>query len=154
MAFWQLIGVAIMQNMQKLWPFIMHHWILSAAFVLAVIVMIVIEARSKGVGGARLSAHQLTQLVNREQAVIIDIRDANAFSYGHIINAINIPLADIDQNIKRLEKDKQRPIVIVCAMGQKSTIAMNKLRKLGFEKVYVLIGGMASWRNASMPVVK
>lgn len=144
-----------MQNLQKLWPFIMHHWILSAAFVLAVIVLIVLEARSKGVGGnTRLSVHQLTQLVNREQAVIVDIREAIVFNDGHIVNAVNIPLADVDQNIKRLEKDKQRPIVVVCAMGQKSLAVMNKLRKLGFEKVYVLTGGMAAWRNASMPVVK
>lgn len=143
-----------MPNIEKLWPFIVHHWILCAAFVIAFIVLVVVEARSKGAGGARLSAQQLTQLINREQALIVDIRDASTFNDGHIVNAINIPVSDLDHNVKRLEKDKQRPIVIVCATGQKSPVVMNKLRKLGFEKVHLLTGGMAAWRNASMPIVK
>lgn len=141
--------------MEKLLQFVAHHWLLSAAFVVALMVLIVVEARSKGVGGAsRLSVIQLTQLINHEQALIVDIRDAVVFNDGHIVNAINIPFVDFDQNAKRLEKDKQRPIVIVCATGQKSAVVMNKLKKQGFEKVYLLVGGMTAWSNASMPVKK
>lgn len=140
--------------MSKLLPFIQHHWILVSAFVIALILLFILEARSKGLGGSRLSAAQLTQMVNREQAVVIDIRDAAAFHDGHIIHAINIPLVDLDQNLVRLEKDKQKAIVVVCAMGQKSPVVMNKLRKLGFEKVYILAGGMMSWKNAHLPLVK
>ena len=140
--------------MEKLIPFIVHHWVLVVAFVIALVILIIVEARSKGMGSSGLSAQRLTQLINREQALVVDIRDAHAFNDGHIIHAINIPFAEIDQNLKRLEKDKTRPIVIVCAMGQKAAMAMNKLKKQGFEKVYILTGGMTAWKNAHMPVAR
>lgn len=141
-------------NTQKLTLFITHHWLLCASFVVAFIALMVLEARSKGTSATRLTAQQLTQLINRESALVIDIRDATAFNDSHIVNAVNIPLADISQNIKRLEKDKHRPIVLVCALGQKSPGVMNQLRLKGFTKVYMLAGGMHSWRNTNMPTVK
>lgn len=142
--------------MGKVSQFVANHWILVMAFVVALLTLFVIEARSKGLlsGKNRLTPFQATRLINSEKAVAIDIRDANAYSKGHITNAIHIPHAELDKNIKRLEQYKRQPLIIVCAMGQKSGYFMNKLRKQGYEKVYILTGGMSAWNSANMPVVK
>lgn len=141
--------------MEKLLQFIANHWLLVAAFIIALIALIVLEARSKGLSGKQsLTPHQATRLINSEKAVVIDIRDADTYQKGHITNAINIPATELDKNLKRLEKYKQQPLIIVCGTGQKSGYFMNKLRKQGYENVYIMTGGMNAWKNASMPVVK
>ncbi len=146
--------LTVSQVMEKLPAFIAHHWFLVACFVVAFILLIITEARSKGLGGGRVTPQQATILINRENAVVVDIRDANAFNAGHVVNAQNIPAAQLDQQMNRLEAFKQRSIILVCATGQKSLSVMATLKKRGFEKVFVLTGGMGAWKNASMPVVK
>ncbi len=140
--------------MEKVLPFIANHWILVTAFVVALIWLIVLESRSKGLGGARLSPQEATRLINHEQAVVVDIRDSAAFNEGHIVNSLNIPAAEIDQHMNRLEAFKQRPVIVVCMSGQKSFSVVNTLKKQGFEKVSTLAGGISAWKNANMPVVK
>ena len=139
--------------MEKLFPFILHHWLLVAGFMMALLALIIVEWRSKGTRHG-LSALQLTQLVNHEGALIVDIRDANVFAEGHIVKAMNIPFVNLEQHLKRLEKNKEHPIIIVGTLGQQSAVAMRKLHQQGFGKVHQLTGGMTAWKNANMPVVK
>ena len=81
--------------MQEFVSFITHHWLLSALFIVLLILLFVEEARSKGLLG-QLSAQDLVGLINRESAVVIDIRNREAFQEGHIIGAINLPQTDLE----------------------------------------------------------
>lgn len=141
--------------MKKLPQFFINHWLLVTAFIIALIALFILEARSKGLGGGnRLTPFQAVQFINNEKAVVIDIRDPKIFEKGHITHAVNIPATELDKNLKELEQYKQQPLIIVCGMGQKSAYFVNKLRKKGYQKVYMLAGGIGAWSNANMPVVK
>jgi rhodanese-related sulfurtransferase len=140
--------------MQRLPEFIMRHWIWVAAFVVVLVLIIVEEMRSKGGAGGQLSPQQVTQLINHEEAVVIDIREAAAFREGHITNALNVPAVDLDRHISKLERYKQRPVIVVCGNAQKSQATAAKLRKLGFAKVSVLARGLGNWTDAGLPLVK
>lgn len=140
--------------MEKLIPFITKHWLLAGAFVLAFIWLIIEEAKQKGSSGNRVSPNQAILLINREHARVVDLRDSNLFSEGHIVGAENIPAADWDKKLQSLEKDKTEQFVLVCNSGQKAQIYAGKLRKLGFKKVVVLTGGMMAWKNANLPLIK
>src|SRR5258708_6038186 len=98
--------------MQDLILFLMKHWLLSGLFVIFLILILVEEVRSKGLLN-QLIPHAATQLINREQAVVIDIRDVDAFRSGHIVGAIHIPSADIERQMNKLNAYKDRPLIIV-----------------------------------------
>ena len=138
--------------MEKILPFITRHWFLVALFIVALIWLIIEESKNKG-GGRRLSPQSMTRLINSENAVVLDIRDANAFTEGHITGAINVPASELDRT-NCLEKYKQRSLVLVCSTGQRASTAMNKLHKQGYTKVYILAGGLAAWKNAGLPLVR
>lgn len=143
--------------MKKLLQFFINHWLLVTAFIIALIALFILEARSKGkgLGGSnRLTPFQAVLFINNEKAVVIDIRDPKTFEKGHITHAVNIPATEFDKSLKGLEQYKQQPLIIVCGMGQKSAYFVNKLRKQGYQKVYMLAGGIGAWSNANMPVVK
>ena len=94
------------------------------------------------------------QLINREEAVVIDLRDATAFRDGHIVNAKNIPLVDFDHQQTKMETYRQRYVILVDVMGAKTAAIAARLKKNGFEKVVSLKGGIDAWKTAGMPLVK
>lgn len=104
--------------------------------------------------GAKVSALQATQLINREKAVILDVRSSDDFADGHIREAKNIPQKELSERLGELDKFKDRPIVIVCAKGLQSNKATSQLKKAGFSRAFPLIGGIAEWRSQDLPVVK
>ena len=91
-------------------------------------------------------------LINHDNAQVFDIRDAEAFSAGHIINAISTPIDGFAQ--ARMDKYKNKPLIIVCANSTKSQTLAATLRNQGFSQPYVLAGGMNAWLSANLPVVK
>jgi len=105
-------------------------------------------------GGRSVSAQELVNLVNREDAVVLDVRDQKEFEQGHIPNAVNIPYASLDGRMAELDQYKEQPIVLTCKMGQHAGTAGTALRKQGFLNVSRLSGGIAEWRNQNLPVVK
>ena len=105
-------------------------------------------------GGAVIGAQELVQLVNNENALVVDVRDKAEFDLGHIVDSINMPYASIDSRSDELNKHKDRPLVIACKMGQHSGAAGTALKKKGFENVSRLRGGIAEWRGQNLPVVK
>lgn len=139
--------------MQDIIPFVIHHWLLSGVFVVLLILLMIEEARSKGLLG-QLTSQELVQLINRDSPVILDIRNREAFQEGHIVGAINFPQVDLDKDFSKLNKYKGRPLVVVCPMGQKAAEVAVQLRKQNYEPVHVLSGGMNAWKNAQMPLVK
>lgn len=105
-------------------------------------------------GGKEVSVPEAIQLINRSDAVVLDVRDAAEFTAGHIPNSRHIPVGEIGKRLKELEKFKQRPIIVNCRSGTRSASACAVLRKNGFEQVVSLRGGMLGWQQASMPVEK
>ena len=131
--------------------FIGNHAILVGTFAVLLALFIRNEASR---GGQTATAQELVNLVNRENALILDVRDAREFAEGHIVDALNIPHAAVASRLAELEKYKGRPVAIVCKMGQHAGSAGTILRKSGFEPVLRLTGGMTEWRNQNLPVVK
>lgn len=137
--------------MEELFTFISNHPILVGTFVVLLVLFIRNEMNR---GGAVVGVQELVQLVNNENALVVDVRDKAEFDQGHIVDAINIPFANIESRADELNKHKDRPIVIACKMGQHSGAAGTALRKKGFENVSRLRGGIAEWRVQNLPVVK
>lgn len=103
------------------------------------------------VGGKNVSVPEATLLMNREDAVIVDVRESGEWSTGHIPNARHIALGQFDKRIGELDKFKARPVILCCASGNRSSSACGALKKAGFERVYNLDGGMRAWRDAGLP---
>ncbi len=137
--------------MEQLFTFIGNHPLLVGAFVLFLILFIRNEMSR---GGATISSQKLVQLVNSENAIVIDVREANEYSEGHIVDAINIPFANFESRSDELNKHKDKPLIVACKMGQHSGSVGTILRKKGFTNVLRLTGGMAEWRGQNLPVVK
>ncbi len=136
---------------QQIFEFIGNHPFLIGVFLVLIVAFVINEGKQ---GGAAISTSNLVNLVNREGAVILDIRDNKDFGQGHIVEAINIPLGSFDQRVSELETKKDKPIVVVCKVGQNSGTIGRKLKAMGFENVRRLAGGMAEWSASNLPVVK
>ena len=137
--------------MQHLFEFIGNHPILVGTFALLLVLFIRNETRR---GGQNVSPQQLVNLVNRDGAIVVDVRDPKEFAAGHIVSAVNIPQAALAGRLNELAKYKDKPVAIVCKMGQHSGAAGTLLRRAGFQQVMRLSGGMMEWRNQNLPVVK
>jgi len=106
----------------------------------------------KGTGGSQVTPQQATLMMNREDAIVIDVRDAKEWATGHIPNARHIILDQLEKHLPELEKLKERPLILNCQMGGRSGTACGTLKKHGFEKVFSLAGGIDAWREAGLPV--
>ncbi|MDH3641944.1 MAG: rhodanese-like domain-containing protein [Gammaproteobacteria bacterium] len=137
--------------MDQVFEFVGNHPLLFGAFVVLLVLFIRNETQR---GGRSVSAQELVNLVNREDAVVLDVRDQKEFEQGHIPNAVNIPYASLDGRMAELDQYKEQPIVLTCKMGQHAGTAGTALRKQGFLNVSRLSGGIAEWRNQNLPVVK
>ena len=137
--------------MEQLFEFIGNHYLLTGIFVILLVLFVKNEVQR---GGRSVTAQQLVDLINREGALVLDVRDKNEFGEGHIIDALNIPHSAVASRIGELERHKVKPVVIACKMGQHSGAVGTILRKAGFENVSRLRGGIAEWRNQNLPVVK
>ena len=134
--------------------FIANNWHLFAALVVISLLIGFDTVRRGGGGGGQVSAVQLPQFINHENAVVVDVCEAEEFSRGHIPNAINIPLKELTNQLGQLEKfkTKERPIVLSCQSGQRAGRAATLLRKNEFKRVYVLGGGLAAWEKENLPL--
>lgn len=101
-----------------------------------------------------INSDQLTRLVNQQNAQVIDIRSNEHFAAGHIVNAINIPMAELDQAEKKLLKSKNRPLVVYCQVGRTSMKACQQLEKKGYQQIFNLKGGLNAWVNDKLPLSK
>jgi rhodanese-related sulfurtransferase len=137
--------------MAQLIEFVANHWILFLALVIILGLLI-----HNLIVGERGSVDPLaaTELINRQDAVVIDVRPAADFAKGHIINAVNIPMNGFKNQMAVLSKYKGRPIVISCRSGSQSSAACHILRKAGFEEVFNLKGGVMAWENANLPLTR
>ena len=138
--------------MDRLLEFTSNNTLLVFALMISFFVVIFTELRRKASGMVNVEPGDVVKLMNND-AVVIDLRSAEAFSRGHIVSARNIPGDELDGNLNQLQKFKSQPIIAVCEAGVTSTKTVEKLRASGFESVYGLKGGMAGWGQAGLPVV-
>lgn len=137
--------------MELFLEFVVQQWILVAALVAVAGLLVFHESRKSG---PSLSPQEAINLVNNKDGLFLDMREAKDFKKGHIVDALNIPFARLTARIGELEKHRERPIVLVCKMGQHSGAAARQLQQQGFEQVYKMRGGMMEWQSQQLPVVK
>ena len=105
-------------------------------------------------GAQAVGPQQAVMMINRNDGVVLDIRDKKEFDAGHIVDSIHIPHNKLAAQVAELDKLKARPIIVVCKMGQHSGDACKILRSAGFEQVVRLRGGMAEWRAQNLPLIQ
>ena len=129
------------------------HPILATIVVAFLIAVLTYEIRLKGKALAHVSTNMAVQLINKG-ATIIDVRPAEAYAGGHIVNAKNIPLEHIEREPDSIRKKKDKVLLTVCDNGQTSRRAVESLRKAGYESAFSLQGGLTAWRTDNLPLVK
>jgi len=131
--------------------FIGNHWILSGIWLVLILAVVfqLKSSASKSVG-----PQQAVMLINRSNAVVVDVREKKEFESGHIVDAINIPLSKLDQRMAELQKHKDKPVVVVCKTGQQSSDACKTLTTDGFAQVVKLGGGITEWKAQSLPLIQ
>lgn len=140
--------------MPQFLEFLTNHWGLSLAFAALSAMLVWNEFARRFRGFKEISPTEVTQLVNHEDAVLLDIRDSGEVRDGRIPNALHIPLGELQDRTKELEKFKSRPVVVYCRSGQRSARACSILQRQGFEALYNLGGGIMNWQNANLPISK
>ena len=129
-----------------------HPYLVAAAAILAVLA-VVIEMRHRSRGASAIGTADAVRLANTG-ALVVDVRDSKDYEAGHIIEARHIPAAEIGSRAESLKKFKEKPVIVYCDAGFTSAGAARQLRASGFNKVVTLSGGLNSWRQENLPLVK
>ncbi len=127
-----LIGLALGSGAMLLWPML----------------------RGNVSGATELSPREAVMLINREHAVVLDVRETGEFAGGHIAEARNIPLSQLAERVKELQRFRDKPLLVNCQGGVRSAKACGVLKQSGFSKIYNLQGGVSAWKEANLPLVK
>ncbi len=140
--------------MQQFFEFFIKHWDLF--LLLAVIVgMLIWQSFAARLRGYQESDPQLAvQLINHQEAMVLDVREDGEYREGHIIDSLHIPLGQLNGKLESLAPYKSKPVIVGCRSGARSAHACGMLRKQGFEQVYNLRGGVMAWQNAGLPLEK
>jgi rhodanese-related sulfurtransferase len=127
-----LIAVAFVSGAMLLWPYV-----------------------RRATGGPSVSPSQATQLMNREEALVLDVREPGEYGAGHILGAKNVPLSRIDSGGAEIAgKKKDRPVILYCESGNRSAKAAAALKAQGYTRVVNLAGGIGAWQQVGLPVEK
>jgi rhodanese-related sulfurtransferase len=135
--------------------FVLNHYILVAVFLVSLYVVVVntVKMRLSKVG--MLSPMEVAEKINRENALILDVRSNEEFALGHLPGSLNVIESDIlNNNLGNVSKDRERPAVIVDKDGTRTYELGNELIKNGFKSVFALHGGMFTWQQEGLPTVK
>lgn len=138
--------------MGQLGQFIINHWELWLALVVVLLLVFINELLTQKKRAKELSPQAAVNLINHENAVVVDLRETEVFRNGHIVDAIRATPDDFNQ--QRMDKYKTKPLVLVCARGLQSAQLAAKLREEGFSQPMVLAGGIAAWQAADLPLIK
>lgn len=139
--------------MQEITTFISHHLALSLAAIIVFLLVIVVEMLRTKRNTFNIGIPKAVQMINHENAVVIDIRPEDAYRKGHIIDARNMPANTLRESPKKLEKFKNKPIILVCVAGIETQKLASSLIKSGYQ-AFSLAGGIKAWHEAQMPIVK
>ena len=141
--------------MDQMVEFVTNHYILSGLFAALLAALIYTAVASQLSSLKELSTHEATLLMNKEDAYILDVRPVAEFKKGHILGSKQIKAELVTKaDFTPLEKSKDKPIIVVCAMGMTSKRTASQMLKAGFENVVTLKGGINAWQGANLPITK
>ena len=128
------------------------NWILFLAFFLsgAMILWPVIQRRMSPV--KEIGTVNVTQLINHQNALLLDVREPGEFTGGKLPNAVHIPLSQLKDRVGELAKMTSRPVVVYCGLGRRARAAGSLLASAGFGSIYMLSGGLKAWKDAGLPL--
>lgn len=139
-------------TMERLLEFLGNHLLLTAAVAVVLVLLIGNELLRLIKGEKRLSPADAVRIINDQDAIVLDVRSLSDYKKGHILNARHVPMTKIDEVGQELSKRKSSPVLCYCALGSTAPQACEKLKKMGFEHVHSLRGGLNAWQSASLPV--
>lgn len=134
--------------------FLQENWMLVLVFVSSGLMLAWSYLQGAKGPGKNVGCAEATMLVNRQDAVLLDVREAKEFEGGRLPNAVHIPLSQLAERSGELAKHVAKPIVVYCATGRRSRMAVRPLAKAGFKTVYSLAGGIEAWRKDGLPLEK
>lgn len=137
--------------MEQLFEFVTNHYILVSAFVVLLVAVIFVETQR---GGKKVSPQEAVNRINRDEAVILDVREKKEYSEGHIGDAVHMPLSALKDRMDELKKEGDKQIIVTDKMGQHSATAVKQLVAAGYQDVVRMNGGIAEWKGANLPLKK
>ncbi|WP_051318616.1 rhodanese-like domain-containing protein [Candidatus Schmidhempelia bombi] len=143
-----------MEFINEIRHFVGNHPILSISWAVLLIMVINLTLRTKLSKVKIVTNGQAIQLINNENAIVVDVRSNDDFKRGHITDSYNILPIDIQNgSIKAIEKFKDNPIIVVTDIGA-ALRSGDKLIKAGFSHVYTLTDGITGWNSENLPLVR
>ncbi len=140
--------------MERIFEFIGNHTILTGIFGVVLLAWIIYEVSRMTRQWKEVDSLGAVRLINREDALILDVSNSADYAKGHIHGALHMPPSKIEAGNQQLLKDKDRPVLLYCKNGQVSPQMATRLTKLGFTNVNLLIGGLAQWIADQQPVTR
>jgi rhodanese-related sulfurtransferase len=140
-------------DLHQLSEFAVNHLLLVAAFVVILAMLAGGELRHRFGRVRDLTPAEATRLINHEDAVLVDMRNDKDYREGHIVNAVHVP-TDKNDAVGKLEKYRDRPLIVCCRSGNQSVGLCSELSKKGFASVFNLKGGLHAWQQAGLPLSK
>ena len=130
--------------------FIINHWVLFLALVVVIVLLSKKNTMYNAKGISKISPDDLVNLMNNNSAKVLDIRDDLAYGKEHIISSINIPYIDLAMELEKIEKYKNKLLVLVCYKGELAMKYAVMLKEKGFQKISILSGGIAQWKKVGL----
>ncbi|VWX57888.1 Sulfurtransferase [Burkholderiales bacterium 8X] len=127
---WMLIAIVLSSGAMLAWPLV------------------------RGANAGSLTAQGAVHLINRQRAVVVDVRTPEEFATGHATGSKNIPLEQLEAKLATVVKNKSVPVLLMCASGGRAQRAVAAAKKLGYEQAQAIAGGLKSWKDANLPVEK
>jgi len=140
--------------LHRLPEFVGNHTMLVLLFFAVLVAWVGSEVSRLFRGYREITPGALTQMINRESPLVVDLSSSQDFEKGHIPGARHVPLSQFDPENKDLAKVKELPVAVYCKNGTTSAQAASRLVKAGFQRVFWLGGGLAAWQQADLPLVR
>ena len=137
--------------MIEIFSFVQEEWILFTLLIALIATLFFTESKKAGIS---VSTQEATRLINKDSALVLDIREEKEFKTGHIIGSMSFPAPEIGKRFRELDKYKTRKIIVVCKMGHSSGSITKQLSSQGFSDVVRLAGGIIEWQSANLPLKK
>ncbi|GHD95704.1 MULTISPECIES: rhodanese-like domain-containing protein [Pseudocitrobacter] len=141
--------------MQEIMQFVSRHPVLSIAWIALLVAVLFTTFKGLASKVKVITRGEATRLINKEDAVVVDLRQRDDFRKGHIAGSINLLPAEVKaNNVGELDKHKNKPVIVTDGSGMQAQESANALIKAGFEQVYVLKEGIAGWSGENLPLVR
>jgi rhodanese-related sulfurtransferase len=139
-------------DVSQLTEFIGNNLLLFIALIAIIALLIGGELKQRLSGIKEVIPNEAIRMLSHDNAIMVDMRSDKDYNEGHIVNALRA-YSDKDNNPK-LDKYRDRPLIVYCRSGQRSAVLFGKLQKQGFASVYNLKGGVLAWERAELPLTK